>query len=239
MKAQERLIWMAAVGILFATVMIKSCKNDMQLPFWKKCPAEVKCQTVDTATSYVAVFDSLQKRIIFLESNIPSTKIRVTRAKKEDVPFLFELEHSFTAEDTAAILKKYNAEVLDCYSERLYELPFRDDSIDAKMSITVAENKAKRAELTYKLIFPVAHTNNLVTVTTDTTVLRGYGGALTFGGGIEAGVNGLYFAGGGLGISTNKGSHFAVEYNAYKLLTGEDKYSFRVGWHQSIRFRNK
>lgn len=234
MKSTERYVWMAVVGILVATLFIRGCKNEF-LPIWKKCPAEVKCPTVDTATSYTAVYDSLQKRIDFLEQN---GKLRVTKKPKTPKPaFWFALENNSV--DTAAILNNYKAQLLDCYAENSYTLPYRDDSIAAVMNITVSSNKTKEAKLSYKLIFPVAHTNNLVTVTTDTTVVRGYGPALTFGGGIEAGANGLYFAGIGLGISTNKGSHIAVDYNAYKLLTGEDKYSFRLGYHQAIRFRKK
>lgn len=237
MKSKERLVWMAVAGVLIAALFIKGCKNEM-LPIWKKCPVAVKCPTVDTATSYIAVFDSLQKRIDFLvKNNGPSTTLRVTKKQKaQDPAFWFALEAGV---DTVAIIEKYKATLADCFAENTYTLPYRDDSIAAVMNITVSENKAQEAKLSYKLIFPVAHTSNLVTVTTDTTVLRGYGGALTFGGSIEAGVNGLYFAGGGLGISTNKGSHFAVEYNAYKLLTGEDKYSFRVGYHQVLRLRKK
>lgn len=234
MKSKERLVWIAVVGVLIAALFIKGCKNEM-LPIWKKCPVAVKCPTVDTTTSYIAVFDSLQKKIDFLEKNGGhSTKLKVTKPKAQDPAFWFALEAGV---DTAAIIEKYKATLADCFAENTYTLPYRDDSIAAVMNITVRENEAKEAKLSYKLIFPVAHTSNLVTVTTDTTVVRGYGCALTFGGGIEAGVNGLYFAGGGLGISTNKGSHFSVEYNAYKLLTGEDKYSFRVGYHQVIRFK--
>lgn len=225
---------MAVAGVLIAALFIRGCKNEM-LPIWKRCPVAVKCPTVDTATSYIEVFDSLQRRIDFLEqSGKPFDKLRVTKPKAQDPAFWFTMEQGA---DTAAIIERYKATLADCFAENSYTLPYHDDSIAAVMNITVSENKAKEAKLSYKLIFPVAHTSNLVTVTTDTTVVHGYGPALTFGGGIEAGVNGLYFAGGGLGISTTKGSHFTVEYNAYKLLTGEDKYSFRVGWHQVIRLR--
>lgn len=235
MKTQERYVWMSAVMILLAVVMLKSCKNDMQLPFWKKCPDVVKCPTVDTATFTTAVFDSLVNRIVFLESNGPSAAVKVTNKKvNKDPEFWFALEQGA---DTAAIIEKYKATLVDCFSENRYELPYKDDSISAVLNITVANNKAQEAVMDYQFLFPVAHTSNLVTVTTDTTVLRGYGPALTFGGGIEAGINGLYFAGGGLGISTNRGSHFAVEYNAYKLLTKEDNYSFRVSYYQVLRFR--
>lgn len=231
MKNKERYVWMVITGVLFVVIiMLRSC-NDVQVPFFKKCPPVVKCPELDTTDTYAAVWDSLQKRIVFLEDEAAKPK----RVIHNDVVLPFGLEKT----DTAAIIAWYEKQLDDCAEERQYEFPYRDDSLSATLNIDVAFNKAKRATLDYKFLFPVGHAEKDVSVTYDTTVVRGYGSALTFGGGIEAGANGLYFAGIGLGISTNKGSHIAVDYNAYKLLTGEDKYSFRLGYHQAIRFKKR
>lgn len=127
-----------------------------------------------------------------------------------------------------ALLKSVLKEILNRYYEvRTQEITSADDSISITAVNTITENRITNSKLSYRIKFPVSHITNNPPVRNKV-----FAGIY-----LEAGANGLYSVAPQVAFENKRGMLLSLNYNAYNLATGTDKYSFGVGVAQKISFR--
>ena len=131
--------------------------------------------------------------------------------------------------DTALLRQVLHEVLARYYEERVQHTTTADTNIIVETWDSITENAIYGRKLQYKWLRPTE-----VKIVQPTQRNKVFGGIY-----LEAGANGLYSIAPELSFENKKGMLLRLNYNAFNLATGKDKYSFGVGISQKISFRKK
>lgn len=178
---------------------------------------------VEPQTTITLKYDSIPKVI----NNSHTEKPVVYKAGEINIP---PAQLNILQSTDTSLLRQVLHEVLARYYEvNVHHTTTADTSLIVDTWDTICQNQLQGRKLQYKILRPTQIITNNPPVRNK--VFAGFY--------LEAGANGLYSVAPEISFENKKGTLLRLNYNAYNLATGKDKYSFGVGIAQKISLRRK
>jgi len=185
--------------------------------YFKQTPENLN--KVDVKLTYDSIpvvnnHSTIEKPVVYKagEINIPAAQLNILQST--DTALLRQVLHE--------VLARY-------YEVNVQHTTTEDTNLIVETWDTISKNQLQGRKLQYKILRPTQIIKNNPPVINK--VFAGFY--------LEAGANGLYSIAPEITFENKKGTLLRLNYNAYNLATGKDKYSFGVGIAQKISFRKK
>lgn len=185
--------------------------------FYFKKPVTVNNPYVTVKLNYDSIpvvnnNSTIEKPLVYKagEINIPAAQLNILQST--DTALLRQVLHE--------VLARY-------YEVNVQHTTTADTSLIVDTWDTISQNQLQGRKLQYKILRPTQIITNNPPVRNK--VFAGFY--------LEAGANGLYSIAPEITFENKKGMLLKLNYNAYNLATGKDKYSFGIGLSKKISLR--